>query len=200
MATVKVTSRFRILELIDRFVDDATAKDLGQTVVNEAKELIATGQSPVAGIGRYIGYSESYAGQIKGAGKAAVGRAVAKAVNGVKKPKQNIVARKAKEKAQKLNKKVRPVNLYGGKGSPHMLDGYDYRIGPTKDTITVGMVGGSSDKKEIAGYHQEGTRKMPARPLVPGEGESWAVSIMRAIRDRYSKRLADLIRQSNKKS
>ena len=67
MARIKVTSRFAILELIDRFVDNTTANDIGRTVVDESKRMISEGQSPVRGIGRFIGYSESYKTWIKGA-------------------------------------------------------------------------------------------------------------------------------------
>jgi hypothetical protein len=97
-------------------------------------------------------------------------------------------------------KAPRPVNLYGADGSPHMLDGYDFKIGQKKDTIEIGMVKGSADKKEIAQYHQDGTPNMAQRKLVPGDGEEWSVSIMRKISDLYSQRLAKIIRQGNKKA
>lgn len=202
MATVKVTTKFQILELIDQFVDGTTASALGETIVTTAKELIASGQSPVEGYGRFEGYSDSYSNQIKGNQKARVKAAVAKAVARVaksSKAKQKIVGNKAKAKAkdleQKYGKKVRPVNLFL---VGDMLDGYDYRI--QGDVIEVGMVSGSQESKDIASYHNDGTSKMPQRKIVPGQGERFTVTIMRAIADVYGKRLADLIRQSGKNS
>lgn len=202
MATVKVTSKFQILDLIDQFVDGTTASALGETIVNSAKELIASGQSPVDGYGRFEGYSASYQAEIKGNQKARVKAAVAKAVAKVSKSskaKKKIVGNKARAKAkdleQKYGKKVRPINLFL---TGEMLDGYDYRI--QGDVIEVGMVSGSQDRKDIASYHNDGTSKMPQRKIVPGPGESFTITIMRAIADVYGSRLADLIRQSGKNS
>jgi len=76
MAKIKVTTKFKILELIDRFVDDTTANAIGNTVVTEAKKLISEGQSPVRGIGRFKRYSESYKTAIKGKSKALAGKKV----------------------------------------------------------------------------------------------------------------------------
>lgn len=199
MAKVKVTSKFKILELVDSFVDGATANAIGQTVADTAKDMIASGQSPVRGYGRFTEYSERYKSWIKNEAKTRVKNAVAVAVVGVKKSRKKIVAKKAKAKAKKHEdrhgKKVRPINLYL---TGEMLDAFDFKI--TGDTIEVGMVGGSSFAKDKAGWHNEGTENMPQRKLVPGKGEEWATTIMRAIRDVYGKRLVDLIRQSNKKS
>jgi hypothetical protein len=165
MSKVKVTTRFKIVELIDRFIDGATANALGSAIVDEAKKLIASGQSPVRGQGRFEVYSDSYKRTLRG------------------------------KRGRELAKTVRPVNL---KATGEMLEGYGAR---RKDgsTIEVGMVKGSAKRKEIAGYHNEGAGKLPARPIVPGEGEEFAVSIMRKIRDLYGERLRKLIAQSNKK-
>lgn len=160
MAKVKVTSKFKILEVIDRFVDNTTANALGKTVATEAKDNIASGLSPVRGYGRFEKYKDrkSYPGDLK---------------------------------------EARPVNLWL---TGDMLRGYWYRISGKKDTIEVGMVNGSARDKKIAGYHQEGTPNMAQRKIVPGPGEEWSVSIMRKIRDVYSQRLSNLIRQANKKA
>lgn len=166
MARSNTTVKFQILEFIDNFIDDATANAIGRTVVDEAKEMISSGQSPVRGVGRYAVYSDTYKSAIKTA-----------------------------KRGDLLAKTVRPVNLHL---SGEMLDGYGFRH-KNSTTLEIGMVSGSKERKEIAGYHQAGTRRMPARPLVPGENEEWAVSIMRAIRDVYGKRLRQLIERSNKK-
>ncbi len=166
MAKVKVTTRFKILELIDKFVDGTTADAIGSAIVKEAKAMIASGQSPVAGFGRFMSYSDSYKNALKG------------------------------KLGQELGKTVRPVNLYA---TGEMLEeGYGFeRVDDT--TIRVGMTEGSAKRKQIAAYHNEGTEKMPARPLVPGANEEFAISIMRKIRDLYGERLRKLISDSNKK-
>lgn len=94
-------------------------------------------------------------------------------------------------------KDATPVNLYL---SGDMMDAYDYKLSGRQEGVEVGVVRGSSEVKERAGYHQEGTENMAQRRMVPGEGEEWATSIMRRIAEIWSKRLADLIRQSNKKT
>jgi hypothetical protein len=165
MAKVKVTSRFKILELLDSFVDNATANDLGKTIVTEAKQNISEGLSPVRGYGRFERY--------KNPEKYPLGLPPG------------------------LKKNQRPVNL---DLTGEMLAGYDYRLSHKKDTIEVGMVSGSAFAKEKAQYHNEGTPNMAQRKIVPDEGEEWSVSIMRKIRDLYSRRLEFLIRQANKKA
>lgn len=199
MAKAKATVRWKILEFLDNFVDDATANDIGQAVVDEAKHLIESGQSPVRGVGRYEGYSDSYKRWIKNERKARIQTAVEEAKANAKRGQKGKAGTKARERAKKQEdrhgKKVRPVNL---NLTGEMLDGYTFQLkDPT--TIKIGVLDASAERKEIAGYHQEGTPKMPRRPLVPGDGEEWAVSIMREIRDRYGKRLQEIIRRANKK-
>lgn len=69
MPKTKCTAKFQIIEFIDQFVDGATAKAIGGTVVDTAKELIASGQSPVRGEGRFERYKnrEKYPGKLKNA-------------------------------------------------------------------------------------------------------------------------------------
>lgn len=209
MAKIKVTTRFRILDFIDGFVDDTTANAIGQTVVDGAKELIASGQSPVRGYGRFEEYKEAgrrkvalkkIAQDAKGlraqAKKAELPR-LAKLASLVAARKRNDVTSSVlgypyNVMKQYPGKMVRPVNLYL---SGDMLDYYDYVV--RDSSIFVG-VQGNSHAAEIAGYHNDGTDKMAQRKLVPGDGEEWAVSIMRDIRDLYGARLAEIIRQSNK--
>ncbi len=163
MAKVKVTVKFQILELIDRFVDDTTANSIGTTIAEEAKQNISEGLSPVRGYGRFEKYKnpKQYPGQLTGS----------------------------------LAKNQRPVNLFL---TGEMLKGYWYKLSGKKDTIEVGMTRGTAFANEKAKYHQEGTENMAQRKIIPSDGEEWSISIMRKLRDLYSKRLADLIRQSNK--
>lgn len=66
MAKVKVTSRFKILEIIDSFVDNTTANAIGRTIAEEAKQNISEGLSPVRGYGRFERYKDpkKYPGQL----------------------------------------------------------------------------------------------------------------------------------------
>lgn len=211
MARTKVTTRFKILEFIDRFVDNTTANAIGEAVTEEAKRLISEGQSPVRGIGRMAGYSETYKMAIKGDIKFRSfknGGTVAILPPEKLNKKGNATLIKKNKKTGKfearrerfapglgVGKQVRPVNLHL---TGEMLEGYSFRV-KGKDVIEVGIIHGSAERKEIAGYHQSGTENMPRRPLVPGEGEEFAVSVMRRIRDLYGKRLADVIRRANSK-
>lgn len=67
MAKVKTTSKFQILDLIDNFVDKATVREIGETIVTEAKENISQGLSPVRGYGRFEKYKnpKKYPGELK---------------------------------------------------------------------------------------------------------------------------------------
>lgn len=158
MAKVKVTTRFRILEFIDKFMDGTTISAIGNTIVDTAKEMISEGQSPVRGHGRFERYKDrtKYPGDLKPA---------------------------------------RPVNL---KLTGEMLSGFSFKyVG--NNTLQIGMIEGSKDRKDVARYHNSGTGKMAMRRFIPQEGEEWAISIMREIREAYGKRLETLVKASNKK-
>jgi hypothetical protein len=204
MAKVKVTARFQILEFIDRFVDGATANAIGKTVVTEAKAMIAEGQSPVRGHGRFEAYkAQGRATAIEKERKAAVKGTSAKSLERFAANAKASAASAAAKKGYPWSamgkypdKKVRPVNL---ELSGEMLDALTFRVLPSKNAIEVGIIGGSADVKERAKAHHDGTKDMARRRFIPGEGEEFAVSIMRAIRELYGKRLAYLIGRSNKK-
>ena len=67
MAKTKVTVKFELLEIIDGFMDGSTKAALGNAIVDAAKELIAGGQSPVRGYGRFERYKDAkkYPGKLK---------------------------------------------------------------------------------------------------------------------------------------
>jgi hypothetical protein len=91
------------------------------------------------------------------------------------------------------DKNVRPVNLsLTGK----MLSLFGFRV--RGQAVEVGFVR-SGEHAELAEIHNEGLGKMPQRRMVPGDGEEWSVTIMRAIRDVYETRLEKIIRQANKR-
>jgi len=87
-----------------------------------------------------------------------------------------------------LTKKVRPVNLYL---SGRMLKALEFRANYAK--LEVGIW--DSEMSELAGYHQDGTDKMPARRFVPTEdSEELTVTIDRALKNK----LIDIINRSIK--
>lgn len=72
-------------------------------------------------------------------------------------------------------KNVRPVNLIL---SGNMIAAIDYKA--QKGLLEVGIW--DPEMAELAGYHQDGTKKMPARRFVPTKkGESFTVTIDRAL-------------------
>lgn len=156
MAKVTSTAKFKILEFIDQFMDGTTANAMGRDIVDSAKQMIASGQSPVRGGGRFARY-------------------------------------KNRKKYPGDKKEAAPVNLYL---TGDMLAEYGFIA--KNDSLFVGFNNGGK-QAEIAGYHNSGTDNMAKRQIVPNEGDEWAVTIMRTIRDNYSKRLEFLIKQSNTK-
>jgi hypothetical protein len=76
MATVNVKVKFSIKDYVNDFMDKATRKKLGDTVVAEAKANIAAGISPVRWEGRFEGYSESYKAAIRRGKKDLKGKTV----------------------------------------------------------------------------------------------------------------------------
>lgn len=98
------------------------------------------------------------------------------------------------ETAQALGKKARPVNLTL---TGEMLAGLSFKQ-TSKAALEWGFTKLTGKKKKIAEYHTSGTDHMAMRRVVPQEGEEFAVTIMRRLRDIYAKRLADLARISNR--
>lgn len=90
----------------------------------------------------------------------------------------------------------RPVNL---NLSGEMLKHLTYRL-KTSDTIDFGIIRAPHDVVVRARVHNDGERDdIAQRPFIPDKpGQSFSVSIMRKIREIYSKRLAAIIDESNK--
>lgn len=57
MAKVKVKVNLSIVLLVDTIFNSTTAKQIGKMHVNETKRLLASGQSPVRGRGRFTRYA-----------------------------------------------------------------------------------------------------------------------------------------------
>jgi hypothetical protein len=176
MAEITVTVDWDIDQYLGELVDDATIESIGSAVVEQAKEMIAAGISPVAGLGRFEGYSDSY--------KAAMqGKVMFRNVNG------HVVAMGNRKDPRLEGKNPRPVNL---ELTGDMLEAYRYRRGPD-DSLEVGYMGAP----EYAEFHQAGTDRMPARKTVPDDGETFAETIMDEVKVLYSERVSAIIDKSN---
>jgi len=156
MAKTRTKVYFSISTLIQSFTTDAVAREIGESVREEARSLISRGQSPVRGERRFAQYKnrETYPGKLKPAV---------------------------------------PVNL---ELSGDMLNSLAFQR--RGDTVDFGFLAGTPrDVMARAQAHQEGTDKMAARPMIPAAGQEWAVSIVRKLKDVYSRRLQDIIKKSN---
>jgi hypothetical protein len=69
MSKVKTTVKWEILEVLDRFIDGATANAIGKAIVDETRAMIDSGLSPVRGYGRFERYKDrkKYPGKQKDA-------------------------------------------------------------------------------------------------------------------------------------
>jgi hypothetical protein len=69
MAKVTFTMNLNTIKKLDNLVNDKLAEDIGTMMVQESKRMIASGQSPVKGVGRFAAYKnpESYPGNRKAA-------------------------------------------------------------------------------------------------------------------------------------
>lgn len=65
MAKTNVKTKFQIQEFLNDLLSPASKHEIGKRVVTQCKQMIASGQSPVRGHGRFDGYSDSYQEQIK---------------------------------------------------------------------------------------------------------------------------------------
>jgi hypothetical protein len=172
MAKVKTTVRLDIKAALQEFLDKNTAEELGDTVVSEAKRLIAAGISPVKGYGRFEPYSAQRGPR-----------------EDRKRKYPNSIQWKYPGKSQ------RPVNL---ELEGDLMDHYDHRH-KNETTVDVGIIGGSEKLNVIAKAHNEGVpaKNIPMRPFIPKDGEEFAISIMRSLKALYTRRLSAIIRKSN---
>ena len=92
------------------------------------------------------------------------------------------------------NKTVRPVNLTM---TGSMLSHYDARPGQGEFEITLGIHGDAPSLDLIkAKAHNEGTDKIPRRPIVPLAGESYTRKITLEIRKLFAYCLDQAIKRS----
>lgn len=156
MAKTRTKVHFSITTLMQNFMTDAVAREIGEAVHEEVRSLISKGQSPVRGERRFSQYKnrKSYPAALKPAV---------------------------------------PVNL---QLSGEMLNSLNFQR--RGDVVDYGFLASTpADVMTRARAHQEGTDKMAARPMVPEAGQEWAVSVVRKLKDVYSRRLQAIIKKSN---
>lgn len=89
-------------------------------------------------------------------------------------------------------KSSKPVNLYL---SGEMMDAFKYKKS-SNNSLTIGIMDGGSDVKARAQRHNsEYTRsdgQSILRKFIPQEGDEWAVSIMKLVKDIIEKRLSEV--------
>lgn len=173
MATtkLKVTVSLDIIKKLKEINRPRYSKALGNLIIVQAKEFIARGISPVRGYGRFVEYS----GQSRRRNN-----------------KNNMTGYPYDVMKDFPNKKVRPVNL---ELSGDMLDALEVKA--LDSGLRVGIF--DSKQREKAEKHNDGdsTKNIPRRHFWPTrEGEEFAVSIQRAIKDFYSDLLDKIIRTS----
>lgn len=155
MAKVTVSTNFQLTEMVDGFVTDDLANEIGETLKEGVVDALSKGISPVEGARRFEKYKDPdiYPGK--------------------KKPK-------------------RPVNLYLS-GALYSSFSF-FRRGSQ-------VVFGIFDKKvaEYAEAHQEGTKHMAQRQILPGPGEQFQVSILRKVLAIYTAKMSAMINKSNQK-
>jgi hypothetical protein len=165
---VKTKISLPVLQDIKELNSSRNLDKVGNLVVNEMKDSISRGLSPVRGEGRF----EAYSGQKIERG----GRSKGYPFNVQKKFP---------------NKKVRPVNLFL---SGDMLEALTHK--KKSDSILVGIFKPSEAEK--AQGHQLGDPKkgLPRRRFIPAaNGEEFTVSITRSIRQLYSELLDGILKK-----
>lgn len=168
--TVKITGKdlkelSRDLERIGRdALTPAIAAKIGRDVIKEMQEMIAVGLSPIRGKGRFAAYKATSG--VSGKGK--------NRLKGI----QNKYP--LNQRKNFPTKGLRPVNL---KLSGDFLRALKSRVlrsvkGPN---IEIGFFDSKEAVKEQG--HREGANGQPKRPIIPEEGEEFAVRVVRQIEE-----------------
>lgn len=184
MAKTNVSTKFDISAALNRFLGDSDIQDIGNAITEEARALIASGQSPVDGVGRFVAYkgvaqSRAFAGTKRGAELAKSSGAYPYSVM-----------------KKYPGKQVRPVNL---ELSGDMLDSLSFRALPQNVGIEWGILNSANEAVKVrAKANNEGTATIPQRQFIPGEGQTFTTSIIRRIIQVYSARLRAILEESSR--
>ena len=136
-------------------LDKPEATQMGKRVIDEMKDMISKGISPIRGNGRLPGYRGSYKERIIKDGSIKVGR------------------------RKRVSKRLRPVNL---ELTGDFLKKLKFRVRKLKRSqkITIGFFDKKSKLKEQG--HREGANKQRKRPIIPEPpGEQFAQRIQDII-------------------
>lgn len=175
-------------ELIDS-ISKSEKEEIGEAAVDQMKNLISKGISPIEGRGRFPEYK--WAGNRKD-----VISAVAAATRG----DRSSGARKERSKSKKAysnkypfsaqkefpDKRPRPVNLFL---SGDFLSNLKVQV---RNRIFIGFFDKLSSKKEEG--HREGANGQPSRPIIPIDGERFSTTIVRKV----ELKIREILRRKNR--
>jgi hypothetical protein len=171
--TVKIPDSLKnkLLGLNKHVATPAFANQLGPIIIQQMKNLIAKGSSPVKGVGRFVAY---------------------KGVASIKEGKSQYSVYPYSAMKEYPDKKVRPVNL---SLTGAMLSFLSFRLDGS--ILEVGILPDAPNKqKVIARVHNTGERPdIPQRQFIPDDGEEFTVTIMAVIKKLYRKRIIDLLNE-----
>lgn len=173
MAT-KVTVRLPVIDALKDVLSPKNSQKVGKEIIESSRALIATGQSPVAGYGRFENYSGAK-----------------QSIGGKKKANKGYPFNVQK---QYPNKQVRPVNL---ELTGEMLDALEVK--PTGTGPRVGIF--DSAMSERARKHNLGDpdHGIPERHFWPTRaGEKFTATIQRNIKDTYADIVGAILKKNNK--
>ena len=205
----RVTVKLDIIKHLKNLVDEDIAKEISDTIIEGILQHTAIGLSPVRGVGRFVGYkAQEQANKIR-----KIARSYSRAVLHARSGSRDSLKNKAtSERARAAGvsasgyplsvqsrfpeKRIRPVNL---RLTGTMLDGLSYTFNAAKQMVTIGIFSGKA--KLEAETHNLGTQEpdVPTRQFIPtGSGQEFTVSIMRLIKEVYTKRINSIIEESNR--
>lgn len=170
-------------------IDFNTAKLVGETVIDGMQRLIASGQSPIEGNGRFPEYKA--AGEVKRLTKTkkATSLSTRKEINAqISKTKQRGYPYSVKSKYP--NKQVRPVNL---KLSGDFLNALEFKIIRVSEGygVDIGYFNNTQAIKERG--HRDGANGQAKRPTIPRNIERIATRIFQSAISIYKKRIQEIL-------
>ena len=203
MAKTKVKTKFAIIKYLDEIINDRSAKNIGDHIVNKSKSFISKGISPVRKERKFKQYAS------------------VRSISTHKKVQKNLTGERKKALSERIKKiesekypmdkqtqkkypgkKKQPVNLTL---SGNLLSYFKSWIEKVKGrkVIKVGIDSDAPEKiKKIAEAHNDGTlveKNVPKRSFVPNKkGEKYIKSIQTDINDMIAARVNEIIKKSNK--
>lgn len=160
------------LEALKTPIDQATSEVVGKSVIDEMKDMISKGISPVEGNGRFPAYLAQAKSNKAKKSKSSPG--------GAKKGYPYSV------QGRFPSKRDRPVNLFLSGDFLNNLIFKTVRIKGSFSTV-IGFFDELSSKKEQG--HRDGVHGQPSRPVIPKSQEGFAQRIQRILFQIYQERV-----------